>query len=643
MNKLNNLFSPYKIKNLELKNRAIMPAMGTVYSNIDNTVSDRLVAYTSRRARGGSGLIITEICAIDERGKGFPAELGIWSDDFIPGLSKLAGAVHKEGARSALQLHHAGRETFAAAAKGTPEAPSTIPSVVLRQKCEEMSTDRIGFIVKAYADGARRAKEAGFDAVEVHGAHGYLITQFLSPLANQRSDSYGGSDENRSRFMLEILRAVRSSVGSDFPVIIRISADEATKGGYDINFMKWLAPQLVKAGADVIHASVGVMASPGGLSVASMNTEANFNIFRAKEIKSVVDVPVIAVGRIEPQAADDAIARGDADLVAFGRANLADPDYVNKVKAGNIDDIRKCVSCNQGCIDRISFEGKPMTCTFNPECGREYLGEIQKSASPKNVWVIGGGPAGISAAMYAAKRGHKVELFDRGTDLGGQIHPASMAPHKEIFYDWFNWAKRELAKENVKIHCSTEVDEQKIRSAAIDYAVIATGALPSVPEVPGIKGSNVYDARDVLMGTVPVKGSVVILGAGFVGMETADFLIEKGVNITMIEMNAKHPVKNYTAHEYWLHYRLRKAGVETKLGSIVTGIEGSTVNYKDETGEHSITADSIVTAMGAKPETDIVSSFDKLGIKYKIVGDAVKPRRLIEAIHEGALTALDEI
>ena len=348
--RLEHLFSSVTINGMILKNRAVMPAMGTGYGNADSTVSDRLVAYLARRAKGGTGLIITEVCAVDPRGKGFPNEIGAWSDAFIPGLSGLTEAIHREGGKIALQLHHAGRETFKQAAGGTPEAPSAIPSAVLGQPCEEMSLERIAAVIDAFARAAARARKAGFDAVEIHGAHGYLLNQFLSPFSNQRTDEYGGSEENRSRFVLAIIAAVRKAVGPDFPVIIRISADELIRGGYDLAFMQRLAPLLVAAGADAIHCSVGVYSTPGNLSIASMDTEPGFNLFRARALKEVVAVPVIGVGRInDPELAEKAIVAGDADLISFGRQHLTDPDFIAKTEAGNFEEIRRCVACNQGC------------------------------------------------------------------------------------------------------------------------------------------------------------------------------------------------------------------------------------------------------------------------------------------------------
>ena len=470
---------------MELKNRAVMPAMGTGYAEKGGIVGDRLTAYLERRAAGGTGLIITEICAVDPRGRNFPNEVGIWDDSFIPGLSRIPEAVHRHGAKVAVQLHHAGRETFKMVLGEDPEAPSAIPSAVLGQPCEAMSIERVAFMVDAYAKAAGRAKKAGFDAVEIHGAHGYLIGQFLSPFSNQRSDEYGGSDDNRARFALEIVRAVRREVGADFPVLIRLSVDELVKGGYDSTFITALAPRLVEAGVDAIHASVGVYSTPGNLTIASMDTPEGFNLERARAVKQSVSVPVIGVGRIhDPRLADEAIGRGDADLVSFGRQHLTDPDFINKAKEGRFDDIRWCVACNQGCIDRLSFEMKSATCVFNPECGREFRGEAVHAEKPKKVWVIGAGPSGLSAALAASKRGHDVQIFERDSAPGGQLKSASMPPNKDGFLKWQRWILKELDSQGRRIRLGENITNESLRNTRPDAVILASGADPMVPPIP---------------------------------------------------------------------------------------------------------------------------------------------------------------
>ncbi len=630
------LFSPITINGMTLKNRAVMPPMGTGYGNADNTVSDRLVAYLARRAQGGTGLIITEICAVDPRGKGFPNEIGVWSDAFIPGLARIPEALHRYGAKVAMQLHHAGRETFESATGAIPEAPSAIPSVILGQPCEAMSLERIAKVIEAFAKAAGRAKEAGFDAVEIHGAHGYLLNQFLSPFSNKRDDQYGGSDENRMRFILEIITSVRNMVGKDFPVWIRVSADELVRGGYDLDFMQKFAPRMVAAGVDAIHCSVGVYSTPGSLSIASMDTDPGFNLFRARALKSVVNVPVIGVGRINnPELADQAIARGDADLISFGRQHLTDPDFINKARDGALEDIRLCTACNQGCIERLSFDMKSATCSFNPECGREYKGQAPKANPSQCVWVIGAGPAGLSAAMAAASRGHKVEIFEKEERPGGQLLSASRPPHKAAFMDWVTWALRQLKKNSTPVHCQHIVSEEEIKQRRPDAVILACGAYPVTAPIPGLDSKIVVDARDVLTGKIELVSPVVILGAGYVGMETADYLLAKGVAVTVLEMQPFPPVGKLTAHGYWLNKRIKDAGGRLIFGAQVVSIEAGEVRYRQADAERVESAAMIVTAMGAKSENSLEDVLKDLAISFRTVGDAKTPRRILEAIHEG--------
>jgi 2,4-dienoyl-CoA reductase-like NADH-dependent reductase (Old Yellow Enzyme family)/thioredoxin reductase len=630
------LFSPITINGMTVKNRAVMPPMGTGYGNTDGTVSDRLLAYLSRRAQGGTGLIITEICAVDPRGKGLPSQIGIWKDDFIPGLARIPDQLHRYGAKVALQLHHAGRETFEAVIGAKPEAPSAIPSAILGQPCEAMSLERVKQMINNFAQAAGRAREAGFDAVELHGAHGYLLNQFLSPFSNHREDEYGGSEENRARFILEIIRAVRKSVGSDFPVWIRVSADEMIRGGYDLEFMRRFAPQMVAAGIDAIHCSVGVYSTPGSLSIASMDTEAGFNLFRARALKEVVTVPVIGVGRINnPDLADEAIARGDADLISFGRQHLTDPDFMNKARDGVLEDIRWCTACNQGCIERLSFEMKSATCSFNPECGREYKLPLAKISAPKRVWILGAGPAGLSAAMRAAARGHNVEVFEKEAKSGGQLLSASRPPHKSSFMDWVNWSLRQLKKMSVPIHCNHFVEADEIKQQSPDAVIIACGAYPVTPSIPGLNSKMVTDARDVLTEKVELKSPAVILGAGYVGMETADYLLARGIEVTVLEMQTISPVAKLSAHGYWLHKRIKDGGGRLFFGAKVEGIEEGAVRYRQADAEREEKAAMVITAMGARPENVLEDVLKERMIPYRIVGDARSPRRILEAIHEG--------
>ncbi|HSR10593.1 MAG TPA: NADH:flavin oxidoreductase, partial [Thermodesulfobacteriota bacterium] len=349
MENLSHLFSPITIKDLRLENRIVLPPMGTNLGNLDGTVSEANLAYMKRRTEGGAGLVITEISAVHPAGMAINSELGSYDDRFIPGLARLASTIHSAGAKAFLQLHHAGRESLYLLKAGKAVAPSPIRSLVFGLTPREITPDEIREVIAAFGSAASRAVQAGFDGVEVHGAHGYLLTQFLSGLSNQRRDEWGGDIFRRSRFIVEVLHEVRRRVGSRFPVSLRISAEEFIKDGYTVEDLKPLLPNFIAAGADMIHASIGTHGSPGGITSAPLEYPQGFNAERARKIKEVVNVPVVAVGRFtDPAQADRVIAQGDADLVAFGRQFLADPDFIRKARDGRTQDIRRCIACNQG-------------------------------------------------------------------------------------------------------------------------------------------------------------------------------------------------------------------------------------------------------------------------------------------------------
>jgi hypothetical protein len=367
-----------------------------------------------------------------------------------------------------------------------------------------------------------------------------------------------------------------------------------------------------------------------------MDTNTGFNLFRARALKEVVNVPVIGVGRINnPELADQAIARGDADLISFGRQHLTDPDFINKAHDGALEDIRWCTACNQGCIERLSFEMKSATCSFNPECGREYKGQAPKADPSQRLWVIGAGPAGLSAAMAAAARGQKVEIFEKEDKPGGQLLSASRPPHKAAFMDWVTWALRQLKKSSTPVHCQHMVSKEEIKQHMPDAVILACGAYPVTAPIPGLDSKIVADARDVLTGKVELVGPVVILGAGYVGMETADYLLAKGIAVTVLEMKQFPPVGKLTAHGYWLHKRIKDAGGRLIFGAQVLDIEAGDVRYRQGDTERVERAALIVTAMGAKSDNSLEDVLKDLAIPYRTVGDAKSPRRILEAIHEG--------
>jgi len=641
MNLLALLLSPIKIKSLELANRVVMPPMGTNLGNPDGTVSEANLAYIKRRARGGAGLIITEITSVHPSGSATANELGAYEDRFIPGLKKIADAVHAAGSKVALQLHHAGRESLYLLQEGKAIAPSAIRSLVFGLTPREITLEEIQEIIAAFGAAALRAKEAGFDAIEVHGAHGYLLTQFLSALSNKRVDEYGGSLINRSRFIIEVLQEVRRKVGEDFPISLRLSVEECIKDGYTFEDIRPILPNLVKAGADILHASLGTHGSPGGITSAPFEYQPGFNVWRAKKLKEAVDIPVIAVGRFtDPFLANEVIARGEADLVAFGRQYLADPDFLIKAREGRPEDIRNCIACNQGCIERLLLGEGKIRCALNPETGQEIIYPQGPAAVRRNVWVVGAGPGGLTAAYEAARLGHQVTLFEKEAETGGQLRFANKAPFKNQYGAWASWLIAQIQKMGVIVHTGIEVTESMISEKNPEVVILASGGEQIKPDIPGIDLPIVSNAWQVLSGAVLPGKHVIVIGGGLIGMETADYLCQKGTQVTLVEVLKRSPVLKITSHGYMLHARLKEAGCRLLFNTTVKKIEESSVTVLIEGREQILSpVDQVIIAVGLKPLNKLKEILQGRKIRHFIIGDALQPRRIIEATEEGARAA----
>lgn len=641
MQKLSHLLSPVSIRGLELQNRVVMPPMGTNLGNKDATVSEALLAYMKRRAQARPGLIIAEIAAVHESGALIDTELGIHDDRFIPGLRRLAETIRQGGARAAIQLHHGGRECFFLLNEGRALGPSAEPSLIYGVPPKEMTLDDMRMIRESFAAAAVRAREAGFDMVEIHGAHGYLLCQFLSPIANRRRDEYGSTMKNRARFVAEVIGEVRSSVGADFPISLRLSIDESIRGGYTAEDMLTVIPEFVKAGADVIHASLGTYGTPGGITSAPVEFEPGFNAFRARKVKEVTDVPVIAVGRFtDPAMADEVIARGDADLVSFGRQFLADPDFLPKARAGRAEEIRSCIACNQGCIERLMFEGKSVRCAINPETGQETVCPQERPGPSRRVWVAGAGPAGLMAAQEAARLGHQVTVFEQEASAGGQLLYATIPPFKSVYGTWIQWLERRVRASGVEIRTGTVLGADALREGRPDFVIIATGGEKIVPEIAGIDLPHVRDAWEILSGTSASGRDVLVIGGGLIGMETADFLCGKVRTLTVVEALKRSPVSKLTSHGYMLHRRLKDAGCAMVFGAAVSRIGQDSVTVVVKGEERTISpVDQVVVAVGLTSRQELRGICERLGIPHALAGDAVSPRRIIEATEEGAMAA----
>lgn len=510
-------FEPFRIGKLELKNRLVVSAMVTNYCNPDGTPTEKYLAYHEHKARGGWGLIITEDYAIAPKAGGFTRLPGLWEGSQIQPHQELTRRVHQAGGKIVVQIYHAGRETSSAITGERPVGPSPIREPSMPETPRELTVEEIHQLVEQFGDCARRAQQAGFDGVEVHGAHGYLVGAFASPFANKRCDEYGGTIQNRARFAVEIIRNIKQKCGADFPVLYRMSAVEYVPGGLEIEEAKVLARMVEEAGADCIHCSQGVYASTQHIIPPSVVARGAY-VQNAAAIKSAVHIPVIAVGRINDiQVAESILQSGQADLVTMARASLADPEMPKKIQEGREDEVLRCIGCLQGCAGE-NGKGHCVRCLVNPLTGMEDVYDFSPTKERKRVLVIGGGVSGCEAAIAAAQRGHRVTLLEKSGQLGGQWIPASMPVGKSEFTSLLLWQKTMLEKLHIQVLLNTQADGELIRLYEPDAVVVATGSKPFVPGF--LKGADqdfVVNAHDVLLGKVEVQGKVVVVGGGLVG------------------------------------------------------------------------------------------------------------------------------
>jgi len=636
---LKHLFSPLKIKSMELRNRIVMPPMTTIMANADGTVGDAFIEYYTTRARGGAALITVETVevhpythnlALGERG--FTA---IYDDRFISGLKRFTESIHSAGAKCSVQLHHTGRAMIMLDPKYPPLAPSPIPhpgGSVPR----ELTIGEIEGLVEAYAEGARRARDAGFDAVDVHGGHGYLIAQFMSAYSNRRIDRYGGDLLGRLRFPMDVLRAVRKKVGDDFPIIFRFSADERVPGGRDVNESAVIAPYLVEAGADCLSVTTG-MHFTLYYTVPMMVLPKGLNVDAAAALKAAVDVPVMVAGRMnDPILAESVLTRGKADLIAIGRGLIADPELPNKLQQDRWDEVRPCLACNQGCIGGM-FSGSPFCCMVNPEAGHEQEMVIKPALQPKRVLVAGGGPAGMEVARTAASRGHKVTLYEKSVSIGGQFSIASLPPLKQGFAGYIKYVRNRLESDGVSLELNHELMIEDIAQEKPDTVVVATGGKPLIPGIPGIDGSNVVNASEVLTGIKVTGQNILVAGGGLVGCETALFLDELGKNVTIVEQLGELASDQIMVPRETLLRKLSETDISVVTSARIVEIIKDGAIIEQRGNRETISGmDTIVIALGVESVNELAALIKNLVSEVYVIGDAEKPGKALEAIVSGA-------
>lgn len=621
---------PLRKGNLDLKNRFVMPPMVVNYATSEGFVTEEIIAYYARRAEGGVGLIVVEFTAVSPEGRGSSNGLCLYDDSYIFPLAKLAQTVHSYGTKILIQLNHAGRRTLAQYTGSQPVAPSPLP--LFGAVPRELTIEEIKIIQMKFSEAAQRAYRAGFDGVEIHGAHGYLIHQFLSSRTNHRSDEYGGDFNGRIKLLIEILNGVKREVPSNFIIGCRLNAEDYEEGGLHIEDTKKIAVQVASHGVSYLHISCGT-AESRPMTLAPMDIEPGFLVPLAEAIKKIVSVPVIAVGRIvDPLLADTIIKEGKADLVAMGRALWADPYLPRKALGGRFDEICPCIGCNQGCrrsIDRC--------CTMNPETLREKELTMYPTRRPKRVLVIGGGPAGLECSRVARARGHEVILMEESSELGGNFRVASIPPQRGDIKKGIQFFESEIFRLGVQVKLGEKATPEEIEKYHPDEVIIATGAIPIIPSIQGIEQDNVISAQDVLLQERPVGEQVLVIGGGLVGCEVADFLSGKGKNIVLVEMLHDIALDMDPPSTIFLRERLQRQGVEIWLSWKVTKICDDKVTVVKEGAEETIEPiDSVVYAVGYESSIDLTEKMKSTSFGVHIIGDALKARDALAAIFEGS-------
>lgn len=637
-----NMFSPINIGTVTVPNRFVVPPMGNNFANTDGSMSERSAAYYEARAKGGFGLITIESTVVYKQAKGGPRKPCLFSDEVVPSFKRVADACHAYGAKVSIQLQHAGPEGNSKLTGYPLKAASAIAPSAGREIPEAMPTEEVYRLIECYGDAARRAQLAGIDMVEVHCAHGYLVSTFISARTNKRTDEFGGCFENRMRLPRLIIENIRKKTGGNMPILCRINARDEGDGGVDVHDAAAIAAYLEQVcGVDAIHVTRSIHIHDEFMWAPNI-THGGFNAELGAEIKRAVSVPVILVGRFtEPQYAELLVKQGRADLIAFGRQSIADPELPNKARNGQLEKLTPCIACLLGCVPNM-LQGRPITCAMNPCVGREA--ELKPAEVRKNVVVIGGGPGGMYAARLCALRGHSVTLLEKDVELGGHFLVASYPPGKGEISGAIRSFIVNCREAGVDIRTGTEATPELVASLKPDAIIIATGSVPLRLPIPGLDSCGCSTAEDVLTGKADTGKRVLVVGGGMVGCECVEFLTEREHIVDMVEMKPVIGEDIVPEARKYIMANLEKHKVTQRVNARVKQFYADGVDFTDTvTGEDAAMRgyDSVVLAMGYRSNNTLEEQLKDLAPQVIVIGEARQaPGNSMEATGDALNAAL---
>lgn len=658
--KYNKIFELLEVRGMKLKNRVVMAPMGTNFANLDGSITEDHIKYYNLRAKGETGLITVEnVCLDFPMGTNGTTQLRFDNDQYMPGMFKLVETLHSSGAKVSIQVNHAGASAYPGRLDGKqPVSSSNVPTKPGMLNPRALTKHEIFEIVRKYGEVADRVKRTGFDCIEIHAGHSYLLCQFLSPYYNKRTDEFGGSAENRARFTKLVLDEVRSKVGPMFPIVLRISADDFVEGGNTLEdtleILKYLDAEV-----DIYNVSAG-LSPTNHLQIDEMKLEDGWRSYLSKAVKDRFNKITMTSGNIrDPKVAEDIIIRGDSDLLVLGRGLIADPNWVKKVKYEMEDDIRKCISCNIGCADHRMSKSKPMRCTINPDLFEEDEYKKKKVKNDINVVVIGAGSAGIEAACTAAEVGCNVTLYEEKGYVGGLTNQISKLPDKKRVHDFIDYLNNRINNlENINLKLNTRANIDKLKSENVDLLISSTGSKPLLPRIPGLHEELERDERKVftavdLMNNLDrfadFKGKkIAVVGGGAVGLDVVEYFAERGAGeVSIIEMAPEVGRDLDILTKISMMTMLDKEKVNIHANTALTKVNKDSFSVKRDDNEFDIEFDYGFICLGMRSNNGLSSKLEDYAfendIAYLNIGDSIRVRRIIDGVKEGRFNVLSEI